>query len=100
MNSANRSAEILIDGRPAVTCQFCKRPMSWARVSDGVCVDCFASPPSCDHDGVKANPEAWAALRLVGVQDAGDSGPLLELRDCPHCSSTLAIEVPARAEAA
>ena len=39
------------------------------------------------HAAAKADPATWQTWRLLGRQ--GD----LELRDCPHCRSTLGKEV-------
>jgi hypothetical protein len=56
-------------------------------------------PQPCDHPALKADPAAWAALPLVGVQriPADETGPAetLELRNCnaPGCGSTLAKAV-------
>lgn len=50
------------------------------------------------HDALKASPNAWSQLELIGVQriPADDTGPAEahELRNCP-CGSTLAISVAA-----
>lgn len=53
---------------------------------------------SCPHDHValKSSP-FWSTLPLVGVQHmpADEDGPAaaLEMRNCPGCHSTLAVEV-------
>ena len=48
--------------------------------------------------------EAWDALPSLGVQEvpAGDDGPAyaLELKQCPHCETCMAIEMPADVELA
>ena len=50
----------------------------------------------CDHDTAKAagpySPE-WLSMRFIGIQSGEGYGPDLELRDCPHCGSCLAIEI-------
>jgi hypothetical protein len=45
---------------------------------------------TCDHDALRADAAAWAALPLVGVMRI-EGEPTLELRNCP-CGSTLSIE--------
>jgi len=53
-------------------------------------------PPFCPlgaHDAIKSDPAAFAALKLVGQQQVPHEPPL-ELRNCPRCHSTLAIERP------
>lgn len=48
------------------------------------------------HLALKSDPASWSALPLIGVQqiDAFDDEPAgaLELRNCPHCGSTMAME--------
>jgi hypothetical protein len=52
-----------------------------------------------DHAAVKADPAAWAALELVGHQRI-EGEPVLELRLCSECRTTLAIEIDPPEEAA
>lgn len=49
--------------------------------------------PLCnfDHAALKASLALWLALPLVGTQRF--EGEALELRNCPHCRSTIAIEI-------
>ena len=51
----------------------------------------------CDHAALKADAVRWAALPLVGTQvvpdDDDEPGYLLAIKNCPHCHSSLAIEV-------
>lgn len=52
-------------------------------------------PAGHDHDELKRNATAWAALPLVGYMPSyADPGepPALELRNCP-CRSTLCVPV-------
>ena len=43
----------------------------------------------CDHNALKRDPAAWAALEWVGVQPAYDGlGTVLHMRNCT-CGSTL-----------
>ena len=48
------------------------------------------------HDAAKTSP-TWATFQLVGRMpvDCEDHPYTLELRNCPHCHSTLAVEVDA-----
>lgn len=104
---------------PAATCS------AHAPDEDGLCLACderiaerlrreaaelrlylAAIPPSprwrCgqyDHETLRADPVAFAALPLVGRQDMG-GGMVLELRNCLGCKSTLAREVAGAKEAA
>jgi hypothetical protein len=43
-----------------------------------------------EHDALKAS-EAWWDAKFIGVQRFEDCA--LELRNCPRCDSTLAVEV-------
>lgn len=46
------------------------------------------------HEQLKADPTAWSKLTYIGRQptyDNADPGSSLELRNCCHCESTLAI---------
>lgn len=53
---------------------------------------------SASHDALRRNPEAWAQLKYVGIQDTFDGeGTVLEMRDCPHCHSTLCLPIPGTA---
>ena len=48
---------------------------------------------AADHDRLKADPiEMRQRTVLVGVQPAENGNPVLELRNCRECASTLAIE--------
>lgn len=53
----------------------------------------------CAHDEARRTPEVWATWRFVGyhellaLPDDGLEGGTLEMRDCPFCMSTLALEV-------
>jgi len=51
---------------------------------------------TCDHAALKRDPFAWALLPFVGLQRL--PGMLLELRNCRHCHSTVAVEVPVQEE--
>ena len=45
--------------------------------------------------GESFTEEQWEKLNYVGLQKSGiDNYPDLELRNCGHCKSTLAIVVP------
>jgi hypothetical protein len=46
---------------------------------------------TCDHEAVKRDPVAWQALPHVGVMEFEDMR--MELRNCAHCMSTLAIDL-------
>lgn len=51
-------------------------------------------PKTCSC-GSAYTEEQWETLRYVGIQKSGlDDYPDLELRNCGHCTSTLAIVVP------
>jgi hypothetical protein len=52
-----------------------------------------------DHEKMKQDPAAWAALPLVGTADYGDGEPVLELRNCEDCKSTLAVALAAQVAA-
>jgi hypothetical protein len=51
-------------------------------------------PKQCSCCGAKITEDEWERLPYVGVQEGTDDIPDLELRNCGHCSSTLAIVVP------
>jgi hypothetical protein len=55
---------------------------------DGAAMTCSIK----SHALIKRSPAAWSRLIYVGIQRF--DGELLELRNCPHCSSTLAILLP------
>lgn len=59
----------------------------------------IAAPCYAEHEAIKRDPARWAALDYVGRWElpADETGPLevLELRNCPGCHSTLAVEVAA-----
>lgn len=48
------------------------------------------------HLALKSDPASWSTLPLIGVQswEAFEDEPagVLELRNCPHCGSTMAME--------
>jgi hypothetical protein len=48
------------------------------------------------HLALKSDPASWSALPLIGVQswEAFEDEPAgaIELRNCPHCGSTMAME--------
>lgn len=44
------------------------------------------------HAALKRDPARWAELPRIGVQEDGEGGAL-EIRNCIHCQSSLAIEV-------
>lgn len=46
-----------------------------------------------EHAAIKRDPARWAELQYVGLWNFEDGGPTLELRNCPSCKSSLAIEV-------
>lgn len=48
---------------------------------------------TCDHDALRKDAEAWAALPLVGIQRCVEGDPDLEIRQCRTCLTTLAIEI-------
>ena len=54
--------------------------------------------PACtnaSHELIKLQPERWAALPFAGYIPADEPGdPIVELRDCPLCHSTLGRELP------
>ena len=56
-------------------------------------VESWPKKCSCGHD---ISEDEWETLHYVGVQKVPpDYGlPDLELRNCPNCSSTIAIAVP------
>lgn len=50
----------------------------------------------CDHDRAdKSGPysPSWLGLRFVGMQSGEGYGPDLEMRECGHCGSCLAVKV-------
>jgi hypothetical protein len=52
--------------------------------------------PPCSRDShaeVKADPIRFRDLAYLGVVRMDGDGPDIELRNCPHCASTLAMEV-------
>ena len=51
-----------------------------------------------EHEAVKADDRAWSRLAPVGEQHLDDLGIHLELRNCPHCGSTLARPLPGHVE--
>lgn len=48
--------------------------------------------PEAVHEALKADPVAWPALRLIGVQrfeaEGDEPAEALEMRNC-HCQSTI-----------
>jgi hypothetical protein len=52
----------------------------------------MASCSKESHEATTRDPARWAELPKVGVQELGDGGPDLELRNC-GCGSTLSVEV-------
>jgi len=48
---------------------------------------------NCSHESHAAlkQPESWKGLAYVGVQELGDVKLLM--KDCPHCHSTLCVEL-------
>lgn len=47
----------------------------------------------CEHEATKADPVRWAALPLLGVQVCVEGDPDLEIRLCPHCHTSMSIEI-------
>ena len=51
--------------------------------------------PACtaaSHEALKNDADAWGALPVKPDWHVADR--VLQMRDCPHCRSTLAIELP------
>ena len=58
-------------------------------------LDRYASPClQSDHERLKCSP-SWESLEYRGGMQLCPDWPVLELRDCPRCGSTLARPVVA-----
>ena len=44
------------------------------------------------HEEFKSDRVKWSQLPSRGLQDDGDGGAY-ELKNCPHCASTMAVAV-------
>lgn len=47
------------------------------------------------HEELKRQPERWDELELLGNLETGPGDPVIELRNCRACHSTLGLERPA-----
>lgn len=55
---------------------------------------------TCNHAALRADRERWARLPFVGHWDFRPDGPLLEMKNCEACKSTLSVEINSRQSAA